>query len=83
MKKYITILTLALIVLSGCKRDFNEVNPNAPTIASFWRNADDAVKGVNAAYGTFYRTPGLYSRWIYYHGILKSDEGFGSGGDGA
>ncbi|WP_026903231.1 RagB/SusD family nutrient uptake outer membrane protein [Pedobacter glucosidilyticus] len=82
MKKYITILTLALIVLSGCKRDFNEVNPNAPTIASFWRNADDAVRGVNAAYGTFYRTPGLYSRWIYYHGILKSDEGFGSGGDG-
>lgn len=82
MKKYIIIFTISIVILSGCKRNFDEVNPNAPTIASFWESSDDAVKGVNAVYGTFYRTPGLYSRWIYYHGILKSDEGFGSGGDG-
>ncbi len=82
MKKYTIILAAFLIILSGCERDFDAINPNAPTIASFWTSSDDAVKGVNAVYGTFYRTPGLYSRWIYYHGILKSDEGFGSGGDG-
>ncbi len=82
MKKYIITLTVSLIILSGCKRNFDEVNPNAPTIASYWKSSADAIKGVNAVYGTFYRTPGLYSRWIFYHGILKSDEGFGSGGDG-
>ncbi|KQN35229.1 hypothetical protein ASE92_11475 [Pedobacter sp. Leaf41] len=82
MKKYIVILTVAIIALAGCKRDFDAVNPNAPTIASFWKNETDATKGINAVYGTFYRTASLYSRWIYYHGILKSDEGFGSGGDG-
>jgi len=82
MKRIINIIIFSLIILAGCKRDFDEVNPNAPTIASFWKTSDDAVKGVNAVYGTFYRTAGLYSRWIYYHGTLKSDEGFGSGGDG-
>lgn len=82
MKKLISIFTLSLIAIAGCKRDFNEVNPNAPTIVAFWKTSDDAVKGVNAAYGTFYRTASLYSRWIYFHGTLKSDEGFGSGGDG-
>jgi hypothetical protein len=82
MKKYIYLLTASLIVLGSCKRDFDEVNPNAPTISSYWKTADDATKGINAVYGTFYRTASLYSRFMFYHGILKSDEGFGSGGDG-
>lgn len=82
MKKYIFILTATIVVLAACKRDFDAVNPNAPTIASFWKNETDATRGINAVYGTFYRTASLYSRWIFYHGILKSDEGFGSGGDG-
>jgi hypothetical protein len=82
MKNIIIILIVAVITLVSCDRDFDEANPNAPTIASFWQDGDDAVKGVNAVYSTFYRTPGLYSRWIYYHGIIRSDEGFGSGGDG-
>lgn len=82
MKK-IGILTIAgLLTITSCKRNFDEVNPNAPTIASFWQTGDDALRGVNAVYSTFYRTPALYSRWLYFHGILKSDEGFGSGGDG-
>ena len=81
MKKFIGIFIL-ILVFSACKRDFDEANPNAPTIASFWANSEDAQKGVNAVYSTFYRTPALYSRWLFYHGILKSDEGFGSGGDG-
>jgi len=82
MKRYIIILIVSIIGYSGCKRDFDAINPNSPTITTFWKTSEDAVKGVNAIYSTFYRTPGLYSRWIYYHGILKSDEGFGSGGDG-
>ncbi|WP_199562636.1 RagB/SusD family nutrient uptake outer membrane protein [Pedobacter chinensis] len=82
MKKYIVILAATFIAISGCKRDFDAVNPNAPTIASFWKTSQDATKGINAVYSTFYRTASLYSRWMFYHGILKSDEGFGSGGDG-
>jgi hypothetical protein len=82
MKKHIILFAAFLIILSGCKRDFDAVNPNALTIESFWKTSEDATKGVNAVYSTFYRTPGLYSRWIFYHGILKSDEGYGSGGDG-
>ena len=82
MKTYIILLTLLVLTLTGCKRDFDEINPNAPTVANFWKTSDDALKGINAVYSTFYRTPALYSRWLYYHGTLRSDEGFGSGGDG-
>src|SRR4028118_936246 len=81
MKKYLFTIIIALSVFS-CKRNFDEPNPNAPTITSFWKTEADAVKGVNAIYSTFHRTAALYSRWLFYHGILKSDEGFGSGGDG-
>ena len=82
MKKYIFILTASLLVFTGCKRDFDAINPNAPTIETFWKTGADATKGINAVYSTFYRTASLYSRWMFYHGILKSDEGYGSGGDG-
>lgn len=82
MKKYIIILIAFIAVSSGCKRDFNAPNPNAATIENFWQSGADATKGINAVYSTFYRTASLYSRWMFYHGILKSDEGFGSGGDG-
>lgn len=82
MKKFIIIATLSVMIAAGCKRDFEEANPNAATTAVFWKTSDDAVKGVTAIYSTMKRTPGTYSRWLFYHGILKSDEGFGSGGDG-
>ncbi|MGB3776530.1 MAG: RagB/SusD family nutrient uptake outer membrane protein [Leeuwenhoekiella sp.] len=82
MKKIITLIAFSIISLFSCERDFDEPNPNSPTIASFWQTGEDAEKGVNAVYSTFYRTASLYSRWMFYHGILKADEGFGSGGDG-
>ncbi len=81
MKKII-LLTLITVLAISCKRDFEAANPNAATTAVFWKTSSDAVKGANAIYSTMKRTPGTYSRWLFYHGILKSDEGFGSGGDG-
>lgn len=82
MKKYIFTIAVSILAMLGCKRDFEALNPNAPTVENFWKTGADATKGVNAVYSTFYRTASLYSRWMFYHGILKSDEGFGSGGDG-
>ncbi|MBC7653395.1 MAG: RagB/SusD family nutrient uptake outer membrane protein [Oligoflexus sp.] len=82
MKKYIILSLSIVLILASCKRNFEEPNPNAITIASFWKNSDDAVRGVNAVYSTFKRTNTTYSRFMFFHGILKSDEGFGSGGDG-
>ncbi len=82
MKQSIIIIIFALTVFSSCKKDFNEANPNQPTIASFWKTSEDAVKGINAVYSIFHRGYAGYSRVMYFHGMLKGDEGFGSGGDG-
>lgn len=81
MKKIIIILGVMALVTS-CDMNFDEPNPNAPTIESFWKTSDDAVKGVNAVYSIFHRGYAGYSRAMYFHGMLKSDEGYGSGGDG-
>lgn len=82
MKTLLIIIVFAAASLSSCKRDFDEPNPNQPTIASFWKTSDDAVKGVNAVYSTFHRGYASYSRVMFFHGMLKGDEGYGSGGDG-
>jgi hypothetical protein len=82
MKKLLITLLLGSLLFASCKRDFDEANPNQPTIESFWKTSDDAVKGINAVYSTFHRGYAGYSRAMFFHGMLKGDEGFGSGGDG-
>src|SRR5215216_3992906 len=82
MKKLIIITAFTITAFSSCKRNFDDPNPNQPTIASFWKTPEDAVKGINAVYSTFHRGYAGYSRAMFFHGMLKGDEGYGSGGDG-
>lgn len=43
-----------MFMYSSCSEDFlNQVNPNAVTPASFWKNAEDARKGIFGAYSPF------------------------------
>jgi hypothetical protein len=81
MKKKLFPILLLVLSISSCKRDFDEPNPNQATIGSFWKTADDAVQGVNAIYSVFHRQASSFSRVMYFHGMLRSDEGYGSGGD--
>src|SRR5688572_14238258 len=81
MRKYLYIIA-AISLSASCTRNFDETNPNQPTIVTFWKSGDDAIKGLNAVYSIFHRGYAGYSRAMYFHGMLKSDEGFGSGGDG-
>ncbi|TDH19727.1 RagB/SusD family nutrient uptake outer membrane protein [Segetibacter sp. 3557_3] len=82
MYKLLITIIIATGLLSSCKRNFDEPNPNALTIQNFWVSQNDAVRGVNAIYSTLRRQASVYSRWMFYHRILRADEGFGSGGDG-
>lgn len=82
MKKILLLFSIPLLLTTACKRDFDEPNPNQLTTESFWKTSDDAVRGINAVYSTFHRGAAGYSRWLYFHGMLRSDEGYGSGGDG-
>ena len=82
MKKIIFLIIAASFITISCKRDFDEPNPNQATISSFWKTSDDAIQGVNAIYSTFHRGAAGFSRVIFFHGNLRGDEGYGSGGDG-
>lgn len=82
MKKSLIIIFFAVALLTSCKKNFDEPNPNQPTIASFWKTSEDAIKGINAVYSIFHRGYAGYSRAMFFHGMLKGDEGYGSGGDG-
>ncbi len=82
MKKILFLIITASLITTSCKKDFDEANPNQATISSFWKTSDDAQKGVNAIYSVFHRGYAGFSRAMYFHGMLKGDEGYGSGGDG-
>ncbi|MVN22570.1 RagB/SusD family nutrient uptake outer membrane protein [Mucilaginibacter arboris] len=45
-------ITLSVITISCKKSALDTVNPNAQTTETFWKTSDDAVKGINAVYGS-------------------------------
>jgi hypothetical protein len=73
--KYAVAATL-LLTAASCKKTFDlEVqNPNQQDESNFWRSGADALKGVNAIYGNFYRNGP--SRWLPYYMDVRSDDGY-------
>lgn len=53
-KNRIAIAVAAIMAtgMVGCNKQLDQVNPNEQTSASFWKSSDDAIKGVNAVYGS-------------------------------
>jgi tetratricopeptide (TPR) repeat protein len=51
-KAVVAGLALSVFTTSCKKNSLNTINPNAQTTQTFWQTADDAVKGVNAVYGS-------------------------------
>lgn len=80
MKNTFILLSLTTwLLLVGCERNLNIVNPNQVTTEVFWRTADDALAGVNAIYSTTHR--GGISRWMPFYYIIRSDEGWSQSPD--
>lgn len=82
MEKYTLIILTAFVFLTtACERNFDEANPDMLTTDSFWEDESDAIKGVNAIYSALNRSSNYYNRGMHFLYLLRSDEGFGSGGD--
>jgi hypothetical protein len=75
--KYCLAATVALSVIS-CKKslDLDIENPNRVDESNFWKTSTDAVQGINAVYGNFYRNGAPYSRWLPYYMDVRSDDGY-------
>lgn len=73
--KYLTILLSLTAVFSSCvqEEDLIQVDPNNDAVDSFWKTDDDALQGVNAAYGSLL-TDGTYMRSTPLLLDLKGDD---------
>jgi tetratricopeptide (TPR) repeat protein len=78
MKTKRIALTLLLSggLIAGCndRKLLDQVNPNQATVETFWKTQDDAIKGLNAAYGGMQEP--LFSRWMLFLTDMSSDEGY-------
>ncbi|MGI4883509.1 MAG: RagB/SusD family nutrient uptake outer membrane protein [Janthinobacterium lividum] len=75
-KRTTAALLGALALTTGCQKDLlDKVNPNSPTVGTFWQTQTDAAAGVAAAYSAL-QFPGTYARWIHFANDIRSDEGY-------
>lgn len=78
MKSYkiaaLLVLAGSLLGASGCKKDLlDQTNPNTLSVAQFWLTADDANKGVIAAYSGVQQSA-CYGPWQFI--TARSDESY-------
>ncbi|MBI9039824.1 RagB/SusD family nutrient uptake outer membrane protein [Lutibacter sp.] len=73
--KYLTIFLSLAVVLNSCvdENDLIQVDPNNDAVDSFWKTDEDALKGVNSAYGSLL-TDGTYMRSTPLLLDLKGDD---------
>lgn len=80
MKKYfLYILTGAMLSTAmSCKKsmELDIPNPNVSDESNFWQTSNDALLGINAAYGNFYRNGAPHSRWLPFYMDIRSDDGY-------
>ena len=72
---YIAIFCSLALVTTSCvdNEDLNQVDPNNDAVDSFWKTDQDALEGVNAAYGSLL-TDGTYMRSTPLLLDLKGDD---------
>jgi hypothetical protein len=80
MKTLFKYCLAASVVLSAtaCKKylDLDIENPNRVDESNFWKTQADAVQGINAVYGNFYRNGSPGSRWTPFYFDVRSDDGY-------
>src|SRR6202022_3876926 len=74
--RFRTILPALLLgaAATGCA-DLNVTNPNSPSAQTFWKTANDAQLGINAAYNGLLNN-GVYGRWIGFVLDGRADDAF-------
>src|ERR671912_760146 len=79
--KFCFAASIVLITVS-CKKslDLDIENPNRIDESNFWKTSQDAVQGINAVYGNFYRNGSPYSRWLPFYMDARSDDGYSTSG---
>ncbi|MEY4539515.1 MAG: hypothetical protein RLZZ306_1272, partial [Bacteroidota bacterium] len=76
IKNILTVGLLTSGLLLGCSESslLDQVNPNQSSTSTFWRNSEDAIKGVNAAYSGMQDR--RWSLWSMFLTDMSSDEGY-------
>ncbi|MGW9687025.1 RagB/SusD family nutrient uptake outer membrane protein [Flagellimonas sp. 2504JD1-5] len=73
MKKVISAFGI-LFILTGCGKDFLELEPEgAPTLATFWKSEADVVAATNGLY-LLNDFQGIYGRGIHLYSLIPSDD---------
>ena len=74
----LSIAGLLAIQAAGCEKylDMNIENPNRVDESNFWKTEADALQGINAVYGNFYRNGSPGSRWTPFYFDIRSDDGY-------
>jgi len=73
MRSLKLLATVALLLAVGCT-ELEITNPNQRTTDTFWRNQNDALLGVNAAYGAT-QANGVFGRWYHFVSDARTDIG--------
>jgi hypothetical protein len=64
---------LVAVTIIACEKQLNKTNPSYPTLDTYFRNADELLKGANAIYSSFHSGQLVAREWFFVHDLRGDD----------
>ncbi|QJW91872.1 RagB/SusD family nutrient uptake outer membrane protein [Spirosoma taeanense] len=79
-RHYLTNIVITLGLLAGCNTtSLDQVNPNQVTTETYYKNASELIKGVNAVYAIWQSASLTGREWFFLHDLRSDDVTSGGG----
>jgi hypothetical protein len=72
-----TLFTVAMVI--SCTRELDKVDPSNPTLATYFKNSEELLKGTNAIYSILHSASLIAREWYFLHDCRSDDVQSGGG----
>lgn len=70
---------LIIVTIIACEKQLDKTNPSYPTLATYFKNSDELLKGTNAIYSIFHSGALVGREWFFIHDLRSDDVTSGGG----
>lgn len=70
---------ITAVTIIACEKQLDKTNPSYPTLATYFRNTDELLKGTNSIYSIFHSGVLVGREWFFIHDLRSDDVAAGGG----
>ena len=73
IKYSIGAVLFTAVTIIACEKQLDKANPSYPTLATYFKNSDQLLKGTNSIYSIFHSASLVGREWFFIHDLRSDD----------